>query len=82
MKLSITPSETYPSHELEIADWLAEKKEFLNQFKSQISIVRQTEKAFQIRLEKSGEEYWLPKSQCKIIKRMIIKRMEQKLSNF
>jgi hypothetical protein len=79
MKLSIDPKTNpeYPSHELEIADWLAEKKEFLNQFKSQVSIIRQTEKAFQIRLEKSGEEHWLPKSQCKIIK-----RMEAKLSSF
>jgi hypothetical protein len=79
MKLSIEPKTNpeYPSHELEIADWLAEKKEFLNQFKSQVSIIRQTEKAFQIRLEKSGEIHWLPKSQCKIIK-----RMEAKLSSF
>jgi hypothetical protein len=79
MKLSIDSKANpeYPSHELEIADWLAEKKEFLNQFKSQVSIIRTTEKAFQIRLEKSGEEHWFPKSQCKIIK-----RMEAKLSSF
>lgn len=77
LKLSITPSEKYPSHELEIPDWLAEKKEILNQFKSQVSIIRETEKAYQIRLEKSQEEHWIPKSQCKIIK-----RMEAKLSRF
>jgi hypothetical protein len=69
MKLSITPSEKYPRHELEIKDWLAKEKEFYNQFKSQVSIIRDTEKAYQIKLEKSEEMYWIPKSQCSIIKR-------------
>lgn len=69
MKLSITPSEEYPRHELEIKDWLAKEKEFLNQFKSRVSILKETEKAYEIALEKSGEEHWIPKSQCKIIER-------------
>ena len=70
MKLSIIPSEKYPHHELDIKDWLAKDKEFFNQFKSGVSIKRETEKAYLIVLEKSGEEHWIPKSQCKIIKRM------------
>lgn len=70
MKLSIIPSEKYPRHELEIKDWLAQEKEFFNQFKSGVSIKRETEKAYFISLEKSGEEHWIPKSQCKIIKQM------------
>jgi len=69
MKLSIVPSEKYPRHELEIQDWLAKEKEFYNQFKSQVTILRTTEKAYQIKLEKSEEGYWIPKSQCKIIER-------------
>lgn len=69
MKLSIVPSEKYPRHELEIQDWLAKEKEFYNQFKSQVTILRTTEKAYQIKLEKSEEEHWIPKSQCKIIER-------------
>ncbi len=69
MKLSITPSEQYPRHELEIQDWLAKEKEFYNQFKSQVAILRTTEKAYQIRLEKSGEEHWIPKSQCNVVER-------------
>ena len=69
MKLSIVPSEKYPRHELEIQDWLAKEKEFFNQFKSQVTILKTTEKAYQIRLEKSEEEHWIPKSQCKIIER-------------
>ncbi len=69
MKLSIVTSEQYPHHELEIKDWLAKEKEFYNQFKSQVAILKTTEKAFQIRLEKSGDEYWIPKSQCRIIER-------------
>lgn len=70
MKLSIIPSDEYPRHELEIKDWLAQEKEFYNQFKSGVSIKKETEKAYLICLEKSGEEHWIPKSQCKIIKRM------------
>ena len=69
MKLSIVPSEKYPRHELEIQDWLAKEKEFYNQFKSQVTILKTTEKAYQIRLEKSEEEHWIQKSQCKIIER-------------
>ncbi len=69
MKLSIVPSEKYPHHELEIKDWLAKEKEFFNQFKSQVTILRTTEKAYQIKLAKSEEEHWIPKSQCKIIER-------------
>lgn len=69
MKLSITPSEKYPRHELEIKDWLAKEKEFYNQFKSPVTILRTTEKAYQIKLEKSEEEHWIPKSQCKIVER-------------
>ena len=69
MKLSVTPSEQYPRHELEIQDWLAKEKEFYNQFKSQVMILRTTEKAYNIRLEKSGEEHWIPKSQCRVVER-------------
>ena len=69
MKLSITPSEDYPRHELEIKDWLAKEKEFINQFKSRVSILQEREQAFQIFLEKSGEEHWIPKSQCEIVER-------------
>ena len=69
MKLSIIQSEEYPRHELEIEDWLAKEKEFYNQFKSQVVILRTTEKAIQIKLEKSEEEHWIPRSQCRIIER-------------
>lgn len=69
MKLSVTPSEQYPRHELEIQDWLAKEKEFYNQFKIQVTILRTTEKAYNIRLEKSGEEHWIPKSQCRVVER-------------
>lgn len=69
MKLSIIPSEEYPRHELDVQDWFAKKEEFFNQFKSPVEILRSTEKAIQIKLEKSGEEHWIPKSQCKVIER-------------
>lgn len=69
MKLSIVPSPEYPRHELEINDWLAKEKEFFNQFKSGVVILRSTEKAYQISLEKSGEVHWIPKSQCRVIER-------------
>lgn len=77
MKLTISPCEEYPRHELHIQDWLAKEKEFYNQFKSDIVILRSTEKALQIFLKKSGEEHWIPKSQCKIIE-----RNEELLSKF
>lgn len=66
MKLSIIPSEQYPRHELEVQDWLAKDKGFYNQFKSGVTILNTTEKAYQIELEKSGEIHWIPKSQCKL----------------
>jgi len=69
MKLSITACPEYPCHELFIEDWLAKEKEFYNQFKSGVVIIRTTEKAYQISLEKSGEIHWIPKSHCKIIER-------------
>lgn len=69
MKLSIIPSSEYPRHELEIQDWVAKEKEIYNQFKSGVTILRSTPKAYQIALEKSGEVHWIPKSQCKIIER-------------
>ena len=69
MKLSITPSEQYSHHELEVQDWFAKKEDFYNQFQSQVGILRTTEKAIQIKLEKSGEEHWIPRSQCRIIER-------------
>jgi hypothetical protein len=70
MKLSITPSEEYPRHELEIHDWLAKEKEILNRQKQEISILNESEKAYQIKF-KNGvqEEHWIPKSQCKLIER-------------
>ena len=69
MKLSILPSEKYPRHELEVNDWLAKEKEFFNQFKSSVTILKSTEKAYYIELEKYGEQHWIPKSQCKVIER-------------
>ena len=69
MKLSIIPSSEFPRHELEVQDWVAKEKEFYNQFKSGVVILRSTPKAFQISLEKSGEVHWIPRSQCKIIER-------------
>ena len=69
MKLSIIQSEEYPRHEIEINDWLAKQKGIYNQFKSGAIILRVTEKAYQVSLEKSGEVHWIPKSQCKIIER-------------
>ena len=69
MKLTVKPSEKYPRHELDVKDWLAKDKEFYNQFKSEVIIQRETFKAILITIEKSGEEYWIPKSQCKIIER-------------
>lgn len=70
MKLTISPSEKHPSRELDVQEWLAKEKEFHNQFKSQVTILRETEKAYKIKLEKSQEEHWIPKSQCRIIKRL------------
>ena len=69
MKLSVRPSEKYPRHELEVNDWLAKEKEFFNQFKSGVTILKSTEKSYYIELEKSGEQHWIPKSQCKVIER-------------
>jgi len=77
MKLSIVPSEQYPHHELDVQDWFAKKEEFYNQFKSQITISRTTEKAYQIEFEKSGETHWIPKSQS-----WIVERKEVSLGNF
>ena len=69
MKLSIKKSDQYPNHELKINDWVAKEKEIYNQFKSEVEIIHSTEAAFQIRLNKSNETHWIPKSQCTIIKR-------------
>jgi hypothetical protein len=89
MKLSIKPSEEYPSHELEIKDWLAEKKEIYNRQNQQIKIINESferiepngklnKGAYQIKFEKGvQEEVWIPKAYSKIIK-----RMEAKLSSF
>jgi hypothetical protein len=77
MKLTIIPSAEYPSHEIIIVDWIAKQKEFYNQCKSRCTIIQEREKAYQIQLEKSGEQHWIPKSQCEIIK-----RTEQKLNLF
>ena len=81
MKLSITPSEEYPRHELEIQDWLAKEKGILKRHKQEISIVKESKKrtddngnpnngAYYIKF-KNGvqEEHWIPKSQCKLIER-------------
>jgi hypothetical protein len=69
LKLTVSPCEEYPRHELHIQDWLAKEKGIYNQFKSDVVILKSTEKALQITLKKSGEEHWIPKSQCKIIER-------------
>jgi hypothetical protein len=89
MKLSIIPSQEYPSHELEIADWLAKNKEIYNRQNQQITIINESSEriepdgklnkgAYQIKFEKGvQEEVWIPKAFSKIIK-----RMEAKLSSF
>jgi len=86
MKLTISPCEEYPRHELHIQDWLAEKKGIYNQFKSKINILKITKEidengvdrgAYNIAIEKTGESHWIPKSQCKIIE-----RSEELLSKF
>lgn len=69
MKLHIINSEKYKSHDIDIPDWFAEKEEFKNQFRSEVEIQAESEKAFMVRLVRSGEEHWVPKSICKVTKR-------------
>lgn len=68
---TIQPSEKYPRSELQIQTWLAEKNEFANRRRSIIQIKKETEKAYLIEFV-SGvpEEYWIPKSVCKVVMRM------------
>lgn len=76
MKLSIIPSEQYPRHELEIPSWHAEKCG-IPKAKSEVSIVRQTENGYVIRLEKSNKEVLVSKVLCEIVE-----RKEVSLGNF
>lgn len=76
MKLSVIPSEQYPRHELEIPSWHAEKCR-ISKAKSKISIARQTENGYIIRLEKTGKEVLVSKTLCEIIE-----RKEQSLSSW
>lgn len=69
MNLHITPSEKYPRHDIDIPDWFCQKNEFQNQFRTEAEILRETEKAVLVRLVKSGEEHWIPKSISKVIER-------------
>lgn len=69
MRLLITESEDYPNDEIEIPDWIAKNKEILNRFKSRVSIIRETEKAYCISFREKDEELWVPKSQCEIRER-------------
>lgn len=76
MKLSITPSEKYPCHELEIPSWHAEKCG-ISKAKSEVSIVRQTENGYVLKLKKSDKEVLVSKTLCKIVE-----RKEVSLSNW
>ena len=69
MKLHIINSEKYKSHDIDIPDWFAEKEEFKNQFRSEVEIQAESEKAFMVKLVRSGEEHWVPKSICKVVER-------------
>lgn len=66
MKLHIQKSEKYKSHDIDIPDWFAKKEGFYNQFRSMAEITRESEKAVMIKLSRSGEEHWIPRSVCKI----------------
>lgn len=69
MKLHITNSEKYKSSDMDIPDWFAKEHEFYNQFRSEVEIIRETEKAYNFRLSRSGESHWVPKSICKVFER-------------
>lgn len=86
MKLSITPSDKYKKHEIEIDDFVAAEKGFSHMQKSEISIISETPArvengkfnpgAYLLKFTKNDiRECWIPKSQCKIIE-----RKEQSLS--
>jgi len=67
MKCHIINSEKYKSHDINIPDWFAEKNEFKNQFRSEVEIIAESEKAFMIMLVISGEKHWIPKSVAKVV---------------
>jgi len=69
MKLHIINSKKYKSNDLEISDWFAQQEEFYNQFRSEVEIQAESEKAFMIKLVKSGEVHWVPRSVCKVVER-------------
>lgn len=75
MKLYIEPCSNYPLHELEITDWLAKENEFDSKCTGTIDIMYETSTAYCIVFDDETKEYdrsyqyWLPKSQCKIIER-------------
>jgi hypothetical protein len=71
MKLYIQPCELYPLHELDITDWLAKEKGFDSQLTEEIEIISEKPDAYCIgaKTENLSGEYWLPRSQCKIVER-------------
>ena len=69
MKLHIINSKKYKSHDIDIPEWFAEKEEFKNQFRSEAEIEAESEKAFMVKLVRSGEVHWVPKSISKIVRR-------------
>lgn len=69
MKLHIINHKKYKSNDIDIPEWFAEKEEFKNQFRSEAEIIAESEKAFMIRLVRSGEEHWVPKSISKVVER-------------
>lgn len=69
MKLHIINSEKYESNDLEISDWFAQQNVFYNQFRPEVEIQAESKKAFMVRLVKSGEVHWIPRSVCKVVER-------------
>lgn len=69
MKLHIINSKKYKSHDIDIPDWFTQQNDFANQFRSEVEILDETEKALKFRLGRSGEEHWVPKSISNVVER-------------
>lgn len=69
MQCHIINSEKYKSHDINIPDWFAQQHDFANQFRSEVEIIAESEKAFMVMLVTSGELHWIPKSVAKVVER-------------